>query len=157
MGYAWGFMSLEERIAVRIQPNGECREWTGAMSGAKKPEHRRPVMKKGHVSRIVWEMTHGRIPDGQEVCHRCDNPKCLRTSHLFLGTHQDNLNDMYSKSRQRHCRGESHPDSKLKEDDVKAIRQLSLTVPQTELARIYGVSDFAVWAIIRRRTWKHVE
>lgn len=35
------------------------------------------------------------------ACHTCDNPRCFRPSHLFIGTHQENMEDYYNKKRQR--------------------------------------------------------
>lgn len=49
--------------------------------------------------RVVWESEHGPIPEGLCVLHHCDNPPCIRLSHLFLGTKGDNNRDRTEKRR----------------------------------------------------------
>lgn len=60
--------------------------------GGKKQQHIR-------AHRFAYEQFIGPIPDGMVVCHRCDNPPCVRPDHLFLGTPLDNNNDKVSKGR----------------------------------------------------------
>src|ERR1051326_869897 len=35
--------------------------------------------------RTSWEFHNGPVPHGMLVCHKCDNPPCIRIDHLFLG------------------------------------------------------------------------
>lgn len=51
--------------------------------------------------RYMYELAYGPIPDGMWVLHRCDNPKCVRPTHLFLGTIADNNQDKARKGRSR--------------------------------------------------------
>jgi len=106
--------------------------------------------------RASWVIHFGAIPDGMCVCHHCDNPECANPTHLFIGTHQDNMRDRNQKGRAARLGGERNGCALLKEADVRVIRSLWPLKSQSELARIYGVHLSTVHLIVHRRHWKDV-
>lgn len=78
-----------------------CWEWSGALVAGRYgciAECGTPI-RSVLAHRLSYEMFVGPIPDGLYACHRCDNTKCVRPSHLFLGTQLENMRDMVSKGR----------------------------------------------------------
>jgi HNH endonuclease len=51
------------------------------------------------VTRIIWKMLYGEIPESFWVLHSCDNPPCCNPAHLFLGLPKANTQDMLAKGR----------------------------------------------------------
>jgi hypothetical protein len=89
-----------ERFDKFIQRTDECWIWTGSVS-ARYGEFVWKGKNK-RASRLAWEFANETsIPPGLCVLHRCDNPVCVRPSHLFLGTHAENMKDMKQKGRAR--------------------------------------------------------
>lgn len=158
-GVAKYYRPFRERLLAKITMKMEgCWLWTGATHafgyGVICVRHGKGNMV---AHRAMWIEHNGPIPDGLQVLHKCDNPPCCNPDHLFLGTKKDNMQDMISKGRQKHDKGEKASKARLTERDVVDLRRLALGgIARKELERIYGLTKSGVAAIIRRRAWKHV-
>jgi hypothetical protein len=75
-----------------------CWEWAASLNDAGYGQMSvNGVPDRAH--RISWHIHRGEIPDGLFVLHKCDNRRCVKPDHLFLGTHADNMRDMSRKGR----------------------------------------------------------
>ena len=145
---------------AKVDKSGDCWIWTGRLHargyGTWRPSAKHPSFL---THRVSWFITHGILSTEIEVCHNCpggDNPPCLRPTHLFLGTHADNLKDAGLKGMMRH--GSNHHGAKLTED---AIRQIRLRYAEgntshQKLGDEFGVSNGVITRIINRKLWRHV-
>jgi len=96
-------VSDEERFWSKVQKlvgDSSCWRWGGSVAGngygkVWLGERRKEVA----AHRFAWELEHGPISEGLCVLHLCDNPLCVRPSHLKLGTKQDNSCDMATRRR----------------------------------------------------------
>lgn len=128
-----------------------CIEWHGSANA----KGYGMMVYKGRIHaahRVSWQEHKGEIPAGLLVLHRCDNPKCVNPEHLFLGTNQDNMDDMKQKGRQFTPRGEEHKRSKLTWDAVRDIRSSGESA--RSLAAKYGVSDMTIYYVKTGKGWK---
>jgi hypothetical protein len=105
--------------------------------------------------RLSYFLVYGDIPDGMWVLHHCDNPRCVRPSHLFLGDNSANIADMVAKRRQSY--GSQRPEAKLNDRKVGIIRSLYENgQTQDQIAKRFGVASATIGTIVRREAWKHV-
>lgn len=51
------------------------------------------------VHRYIYTVFIGEIPKGMHACHYCDVRNCINPSHLWLGTHKQNMADCRAKGR----------------------------------------------------------
>lgn len=141
-------------LNVRHDPRG-CWPWTGYIGAHGYGEVTRANGCKARAHRVAWEFTFGPIPDGMFVCHRCDNPPCVRPNHLFLGTPAENTADMIRKRRAAH--GVAHGNARLAPEQVLEIRERSARRERArDLAVEFGVSKGLIHAIVQRRLWKNL-
>jgi len=111
--------------------------------------------KGAHI--IAYEHYNGPVPTGMLVCHSCDNPPCCHEQHLFLGTKQDNYDDMVAKGRNYIRRGIEVNTVVLNEQQVIEIYDLlDQGYTQRLIAEWYGVTHSTIGAIGKGKNWRHL-
>lgn len=94
----------------KVKKTRKCWLWIGARNTVKGENYGLVsvcrVTKRAH--RIAYAMKYGELQKGEWVLHRCDNPPCVRWSHLFKGDAILNAADRANKGRGRYHRGRSH-------------------------------------------------
>ena len=153
LGIKTRITSFEERFESKCEPipvTG-CVIWLGHVGHSGHGQ----VFFKGKLERthrVAWIKTHGEIPEGASVLHKCDVPSCVNPNHLFLGTQKDNMSDMHRKNRG--LIGEDSPQAKLSNVDVSNIIKDQRGV--TFVARDYGVAPSTISAIRSGKSWKAI-
>lgn len=107
---------------------------------------------------VAWIITYGQIPPGKKVCHNCDQPKCARPDHLFLGTHAENMRDMVRKGRNKPRFGLSNNLAKLTDAQVIEIKRALASGAKTtrELATENKVTFQSIWRIKKGLARAHI-
>lgn len=106
----WG--TLAERFWARVNRNGPtmpgmdtpCWEWTGRKDRDGYGRLEADGLSHAKAHRVAWRLVNGPIPEGEVICHHCDNPACVRSEpdgsgHLFPGSQMENIHDSIAKGR----------------------------------------------------------
>ena len=153
---AWnsGAHADPQNFYASVEKTEGCWNWTGHCN----------TSGYGHLSlsgrlilahRHAWSLENGPIPDGALVLHHCDNRRCVRIEHLYLGTHLDNARDREQRGRGRPRTGEAHPSAKLTAESVAQIRaRYAAGEPASSLAREFSINYRTVHQIVRGATWR---
>ncbi len=144
----------------------ECVNWIGQKNDRgygvfsnKLMGERMGFQKATAASRAAWVLHNGRdLASDEWVLHTCDNPACCNPDHLYVGTPQQNVDDMVL--RERNSRGEDRPAAKLKEEDIREIRRMRFEQkPRAkikDMAEYFGVSHHTIKHVVYEKSWSHV-
>lgn len=81
----------------KVNRTSTCWEWMGARCPKGYGWIRHPFSRRAH--RVSYLQKYGVFPKEKHVLHKCDNPSCIRPSHLFLGDDTINQRDSVAKGR----------------------------------------------------------
>jgi len=103
--------------------------------------------------RVVWMFHNDRIPDGYEINHKNGIKTNNNINNLELMTAKENM------AHSRDVLGNTHNgNAKLTETEVLEIRKLYAAggTSHQKLAEEFDMSNGCIWAVINRKTWKHI-
>lgn len=149
------FLSVEDRFWAKVEkPEGDdaCWLWVGAVKNGAKEKYGYFKLDgrvvKAH--RVAYELHYGvKLTSTQLLLHACDNPSCVRPTHLSLGSPRQNAREMIVRGRRP---------LKLDPDKVRIIRgRLAVGFKARELAEEFGVHVSAIYKISCGASWSYVE
>lgn len=170
-------MTNTERFWSKVdksQATTDCWIWIGAKPKPPRRQYGTFTVKRRpfRAHRWIFESIHGPLGVDIHVCHKCDNPACVRPDHLFSGTRSDNMKDCAKKGRnimQTHPhkshilklnfrpQGEIQGNSKLTNEIVRSIREMAGTgKSSSEIAAVFNISSGHARKLISRKAWKHL-
>ena len=172
----WPHLDQHGPIPPHRAELGPCWVWRGNIDPTHGYGYLWAAGDRHYVHRLSYTLAHGAIPPGLYVLHHCDNRRCGRPDHLFVGTFDDNMRDMREKGRsvgagnlrfaRQHeekrvanlPRGSAHHRAKVTAEEVRVIRaRLACGEQPAAIARDYPISNSMVSRIKRGRAWTHLE
>lgn len=152
--------SFKDRFFKKVKKSSYCWNWIGAKCGKRNDMLNKygyltmnKIQFKAH--RVSWVIHNGKIPNNLHVLHKCDNVTCVNPSHLWLGTHQDNMRDKLKKGR--NCKGSKHPRARLNEKSAKFIKNNIGKIRIIEMSKILKVTFNTVWKVVNGYSWNHIK
>lgn len=158
----WDAKRMERFWSYIRVDGGGCWEWKGFRNqkGYGMFAVGSRVTRLAH--RLMYEIAFKKEPTGRSVCHHCDNPPCVKPTHIYLGTPKSNSSDMWTR-RPPNRKGACNGRAKISEALVIAIRseyRFSKTGVKGSgypaLAKKYGIPRATAYNIVSRKTWSHI-
>lgn len=154
----WSYVNKDGRESDEMT---KCWEWTGwcDKDGYGKISINRRTFRGAHRFSFTLNNSYGlslEDIEGCDICHACDNPRCVNPEHLFVGSRQDNIDDREIKGRG--IQGNKCHKAKLNETQVLEIRNRYAqgNITQEQLAFEYGVAPSTIERLINHKSWKHL-
>lgn len=110
-----------------------------------------------YVHRAALESIMGSLPAGAFACHHCDNPRCMRPTHLFKGDAVENIKDRDNKGRAARRPGESNGFCRFRESDILEMRKLYAEgMRNSKIAERFKVTSSYMSLVLKKKIWRHI-
>jgi len=148
-------MDWETRLMNHVIPIPECGCWLWNASVDDCGYGKFTIKRTGkylRAHRVSWELFIGEIPSDKQINHKCHVPSCVNPNHLYLGTQQQNIKDMWFANRgpKRNC--ENNGNAKLSIEQVQEIRNSNLETKY--LADKFSVERTTIQRIRSGKRWR---
>lgn len=164
-------INKDGQIPIKYPELGHCEEWVGScdvfgygtLNIGTRDENGKYKSKLIKAHRLAWFLAHGEWPKRGCALHRCDNPKCVRISHLFDGNRPDNNADRKEKDGYKtHPKGEMTYNHILTEAQVQEILDTCIpgkgsSTSYTALGKKFGTTYHAVRLAHLGINWPHMK
>lgn len=91
-----------------------------------------------YAHRVAYLMTHGSIPVGKWILHKCNNSNCVNPDHLYAGDPSDNERDARESGVSFHL-------YKCSPEEIKQIKDLVSYFTLEEIGAMYNIAPITVW------------
>ena len=156
----WSHVNKDGPVPKHCPELGSCWVWTAYVNNEGYGRLRAGLdSAKTLATHVAWFLETGKWP-ALCILHKCDNPSCVRFSHMFQGTRRDNSDDMMAKGRNNQPCGEAHPSHIVTAKQIRRIRAMWATgkYQQRELAKRFGfASKSSIAFIVNGEQWRSVK
>jgi hypothetical protein len=146
------------RFWLHVEKTEGCWVWTGGASNRGYGVFHPTSTSSCSAHRFSFVTRNGEPPpDRPLVLHSCDNPPCVRPSHLHAGTYADNVYEAIDRGRITPIRGEDHASAVLTDEIVREIIRLHAEgAGYGRIARHLGISKGITQRVLTGRSWNHI-